>query len=143
MYWFVRGGVLVLTGMPRLILGESCTTSIQDFAIFPPHKKKKKSNFILSQALAYFLCMCRLYLFKCLFFLIQAHFLGKAFLAFSNLYINQVPSSQIKLNLVAAIGNAGTTQGNPVFWVRFVDFCLFYVLVPKSPVMIHYFVVPR
>ena len=26
--------------MPRPVLGESCTTSIKDFAIFPPHKKK-------------------------------------------------------------------------------------------------------
>ena len=37
-----REGFLVLTGMPRPVLGESCTTSIKDFAIFPPHKKKKK-----------------------------------------------------------------------------------------------------
>ena len=27
--------------MPRLVLGESCTASIKDFAIFPPHQKKK------------------------------------------------------------------------------------------------------
>ena len=33
-------GFLVLTGMPRPVLGESCTTSIKDFAIFPPHQKK-------------------------------------------------------------------------------------------------------
>ena len=30
--------------MPRPVLGESCTTSIKDFAIFPPHQKKKKIN---------------------------------------------------------------------------------------------------
>ena len=28
--------------MPRPVLGESCTTSIKDFAIFPPNQKKKK-----------------------------------------------------------------------------------------------------
>ena len=28
-------GFLVLTGMPRPVLGESCTTSSKDFAIFP------------------------------------------------------------------------------------------------------------
>ena len=28
--------------MPRPVLGESCTTSIKYFAIFPPHQKKKK-----------------------------------------------------------------------------------------------------
>ena len=33
-------GFLVLTGMPRPILGESSTTSSKDFAIFPPHQKK-------------------------------------------------------------------------------------------------------
>ena len=32
---------MVLTGMPRPVLGESCTTSIKDFAIFPPHQKKR------------------------------------------------------------------------------------------------------
>ena len=37
---FVRGVFLVLTGMPRPVLGESCTPSIKDFAIFPPHQKK-------------------------------------------------------------------------------------------------------
>ena len=42
-FWFERGGFLVLTGMPRPVLGESCTTSIKDFAIFPPHQKKKNS----------------------------------------------------------------------------------------------------
>ena len=26
------------------VLGESCTTSIKDFAIFPPHPKKKKED---------------------------------------------------------------------------------------------------
>ena len=35
-------GFLVLTGMPSLILGESSTASIKDFAICPPDKKKKK-----------------------------------------------------------------------------------------------------
>ena len=44
MYWFERGGFLLLTGMPRPVLGESCTTSIKDFAIFPPHQKKKKKK---------------------------------------------------------------------------------------------------
>ena len=34
-------GFLVLTDMPRSVLGESCTTSLQDFAIFPSHQKKK------------------------------------------------------------------------------------------------------
>ena len=42
-YWFERGGFLVLTGMPSFILGESCTTSIKDFAIFPPRQKKKEN----------------------------------------------------------------------------------------------------
>ena len=28
---------LVLTGIHRPVLGESCTTSIKDYAIFPPH----------------------------------------------------------------------------------------------------------
>ena len=42
-YWFERGGFLVLTGMPRPVLGESCTPHIKDFTIFPPHQKKKKS----------------------------------------------------------------------------------------------------
>ena len=37
-----RGGFLVLTGMPRPVLGESCTTSIKDFAISLLIKKKKK-----------------------------------------------------------------------------------------------------
>ena len=30
--------------MPRLVLGESCTTSIKDFAIVPPHEKKEKKR---------------------------------------------------------------------------------------------------
>ena len=30
--------------MPRPVLGESCTTYIKDFAIFPPHQKNKKKN---------------------------------------------------------------------------------------------------
>ena len=34
-------GFLVLIGMPRLVLGGSCATSLKDFAIFPPHQKKK------------------------------------------------------------------------------------------------------
>ena len=33
-------GFLVLTDMPRPVLGESCTTPLKDFAIFPPHPKK-------------------------------------------------------------------------------------------------------
>ena len=33
-----KRGFLVLTGMPRPVLRESCTTSLKDFAIFP-HKK--------------------------------------------------------------------------------------------------------
>ena len=33
-------GFLVITGMPGLILGEPCTTSIKDFAIFSSKKKK-------------------------------------------------------------------------------------------------------
>ena len=28
--------------MPRPVLGETCTTSLQDLDIFPPHKKKKE-----------------------------------------------------------------------------------------------------
>ena len=51
-YWFERGVFLVLTGMPRPVLGESYTTSIKDFAIFPPHqkkKKKKKSTFLVGK----------------------------------------------------------------------------------------------
>ena len=43
-YWFERGGFLVLTGMPRPVLGESCTKSIKDFAIFPPHQKKNNKQ---------------------------------------------------------------------------------------------------
>ena len=39
-----EGFLLVLTGMPRPVLGESCTTSIKDFAIFPPYHKKKKKK---------------------------------------------------------------------------------------------------
>ena len=39
-----REGVLVSTGMSRSVLGESCTTSIKDFAIFPPHQEKKKKK---------------------------------------------------------------------------------------------------
>ena len=35
-YWFERGGFLVLTGTPRPVLRESCTTCIEDIAIFPP-----------------------------------------------------------------------------------------------------------
>ena len=34
---------MVLTGMPRPVLGESCITSIKDFAIFPPPKKKVRT----------------------------------------------------------------------------------------------------
>ena len=30
---------LVITDIPRLVLGESCTKRIKDFAIFTPHKK--------------------------------------------------------------------------------------------------------
>ena len=33
-YWFERGGFLVLTGMPRPVLGESCTTPIKDKIFF-------------------------------------------------------------------------------------------------------------
>ena len=36
-------GFLVLTDIPIPVLGESCTTSIKDFAFFPPHQKKKKT----------------------------------------------------------------------------------------------------
>ena len=36
-------GFLVLTGIPRPMLGESCTTSIKDFAIYTPHKKKSQT----------------------------------------------------------------------------------------------------
>ena len=39
-YWFERGVFLVLTGMRRPGLGESCRKSIKDYAIFPPHQKK-------------------------------------------------------------------------------------------------------
>ena len=31
---------LVSTGMPSLVLGESCTASMKDFAIFPSQQKK-------------------------------------------------------------------------------------------------------
>ena len=34
-------GFLVLAGMPGLLLGESCTTSIKESAIFSPRPKKK------------------------------------------------------------------------------------------------------
>ena len=44
--WFERGFFLDLTGMPRPFLGEFCTTSIKDFAIFPPHKQKHNLQFI-------------------------------------------------------------------------------------------------
>ena len=37
---------LVLTGMPRPVLGESCTLSIKYFAIFPPHQKKNPNTHI-------------------------------------------------------------------------------------------------
>ena len=37
-------GSLVLTGKPKPVLGESCTTFLKDFTIFPPHKKKKKKK---------------------------------------------------------------------------------------------------
>ena len=43
----VRPRISVLTAMPRPALGESCTTSIKDFAIFPPHQRKKKKKKIL------------------------------------------------------------------------------------------------
>ena len=32
------------TGMPRPFLGESCTTSIKYFALFPPNQEKKKKK---------------------------------------------------------------------------------------------------
>ena len=48
---------LVVTGMPRLLLEESCITSIKDFTIFPPHKNKARFN------LGQFLLI--LILFKC------------------------------------------------------------------------------
>ena len=35
---------------PRPVLGESCTTSIKDFDIFPPHQKKKKKYPDFTQA---------------------------------------------------------------------------------------------
>ena len=38
-----EGFFLVLTGMPRPVPGESYTTSIKDFAIFPPHQKKNNN----------------------------------------------------------------------------------------------------
>ena len=37
-------GFLFLIGMPRPALGESCTTSLKDFVIFPPHQKKNNNN---------------------------------------------------------------------------------------------------
>ena len=37
--------------MPRPVLGESCITSIRDFAIFPPHQKKEKKNVLLETPL--------------------------------------------------------------------------------------------
>ena len=37
-------GFLVLTGMPRSVPGESCTNSIKNFAIFPPHKRIQVFN---------------------------------------------------------------------------------------------------
>ena len=40
-YWYERGGFLVLRGIPRPVLGESCRTSIKYFAIFPPRQKNK------------------------------------------------------------------------------------------------------
>ena len=40
-YCFDSGAFLVLTGMSRPVLGESYTTSIKDFANFPPRQKKK------------------------------------------------------------------------------------------------------
>ena len=39
-----EGFFFVLTGMLRPILGMSCTRSITDFTIFPPHPKKKNYN---------------------------------------------------------------------------------------------------
>ena len=35
-------GFLVLTGMPRLVLGESPTTPIKDYVICLPHKNKEE-----------------------------------------------------------------------------------------------------
>ena len=52
-----ESGLLVLTGMASLVLGESCTTSIKDFTIFPPRPKKK------SNAIFHGICPeCALYL---------------------------------------------------------------------------------
>ena len=38
---------MVLTGMSRPVLGESFTTFIKDFAIFPPHQNKKNKKIII------------------------------------------------------------------------------------------------
>ena len=38
-----EGFFLVLIGMPSLVREKFCTTSIKDFTIFPPHKKKSQS----------------------------------------------------------------------------------------------------
>ena len=51
-YWFERGFFLVLTGMPRPVLGESYTTSIKDFSIFP-HQKKRINNTLFSDFFAF------------------------------------------------------------------------------------------
>ena len=47
-YWFEREGFLVLTGMTRPVLGESCTTPLKGFAIFPRYQKtkNKKNRFV-------------------------------------------------------------------------------------------------
>ena len=43
-----ESGLLVLTGMASLVLGESCTTSIKDFTIFPPRPKKKVTPYFMA-----------------------------------------------------------------------------------------------
>ena len=80
-YWFERRVFLVLTGMPRSVLGESCTPSIKDFAIFPPHqKKKKKKVYRTKRRVAFYgkstiLSKIRLVLPICIFFSITVRFI--------------------------------------------------------------------
>ena len=52
-YWFERGGFLVSTGMLRPVLGDSCTTSIKDFAIFPFRQKEKKKKQLMETVLVH------------------------------------------------------------------------------------------
>ena len=48
-----KRGFLVNTGMPRLVLEESCATSIKDFTISPPHKKNTEYRIVVFSVVHY------------------------------------------------------------------------------------------